>query len=109
MPGSVLVCARPLPNPHWHTSKFFEFSGSGYHKCGGDTGSLSPGTNSDLVTEAPYVVGSPRSPSPNSGGTVCDHGTNRSPTLGFIPLECLPHGVCDRHATVTISPPRGLS
>ena len=53
MPGSVLVCARPLPNPHWHTSKFFEFSGSGYHKCGGDTGSLSPGTNSDLVTEAP--------------------------------------------------------
>ena len=55
MLGSVPVCARPLPNPHWHTSTF-EFSGSGYHKRGGNTGStFSRGANSDLVTEATVV------------------------------------------------------
>ena len=74
MPGSVLVCARPLPNPHRHTSTF-KFSGSGYHKRGGNTGSTFPrGANSDLVTEALRST-SRRSPMPYSGQGV-DHGTN---------------------------------
>ena len=109
MPGSVLMCARPLPYPHWHTSTSSNFPARVTTNAVVIPDSTSPrGTNPDLATEAPCSRLTTLAV-PECRGTVCDYGTNRSPTLGFIPLECLPHGVCDRHATVTISSPRGLS